>query len=509
MSRSRQSTITIRDLLETSSLQLAVLAGGNGLDRSVTWTHVSELPNPAPWLDGGELLMTNGLGLAADGAAQARLIEQLDERRAAGLALGVRGPELQPELVAEAERRAFPVLAVPLEVPFLSIARMVADANQNSAQQRLLTHVRIFDTLRPGDDPAGAQDIFARLEEISGYRLHLVSATGAPLFGGFRRPPDDVLEALAEESFGVGTSHPAVPGGYAVPVPIEGRAGTYLVALERAGAEPAGLGAVRHMATIAALELSKLYHEREAQRRRGAEIIAKLFAGRLDPSSTEAALLEAGFDPAAPLVVAALRSPDGMLDDDEIHHRLCDLEVPCLLLLDGDLFAVLPAEPNVVPEVVAGLPLCAGVSRERVGMHAWSLARKEALWALERAIVRREDEDAVLRFSQAESSVHWLPTDIGTLENLVQEILSPVMEYDVAHNSTMLQSLQVFFAHNRRLQSAADELFVHKHTLSYRLQRVEQITGRDLSRMEDLVQLWLAVQAYEVVGAESTHHATS
>jgi DNA-binding PucR family transcriptional regulator len=40
---------------------------------------------------------------------------------------------------------------------------------------------------------------------------------------------------------------------------------------------------------------------------------------------------------------------------------------------------------------------------------------------------------------------------------------------------------------------------VHKHTLSYRLGRIEDITGRDLSRMSDLVPLWLAVQAYKIV----------
>jgi purine catabolism regulator len=503
-----RSAITIRDLLETHHLQLEVVSGAAGLDRKVAWTHVSELEDPAPWLDGGELLMTNGLGIPAEPERQVELIERLDERRVAGIAIGVRPPELTAEMRAAADERGFPLLRVPLEVPFLSIARMVADANQNSAQQRLLTHVRIFDTLRPDGPAARPQDIFARLEEISGYSLYLISVVGAPLISGFRRPPESVVEVLRDEDFDPKSANPAVPGGYAVAVPLEQRPGTFLVALEREGVTPAGLGAVRHMATIAALELSKSYHERESMRRHGAEVLTKLFAGTLDLVAATDSLADLGLEPSEKLVVAALRSDSGDLHDDEVHHRLCDLEVPHLMLADRDLFAIMPASADVLDEVVSGLPLRAGVSRERVGVQAWSVARKEAVWALERMNDHANGNGngnangagPVRRFSSADSSVHWLPADIDTLQSLVDEILAPIIEYDSDRNSSMLQSLRVFFDHNRRLQTAAAELHVHKHTLSYRLNRIEQITGRDLSNMGDLVPLWLALQAYEVVG---------
>lgn len=504
-------SITIRDLLESPNLQLTLIsADGGGLDRSVAWTHVSELEDPSPWLDGGELLMTNGLGLPADGKAQAALVERLDERHVAGLAIGIRGPELQPEMLATAEARGFPLLSIPLEVPFLSIARMVADANQNNAQRRLLTHVRIFDTLRPGAHDGDPQEIFQRLEEISGYDLYLISVLGAPLVSGFRRPPDEVVAALGGEDFAPDSGNPAVPGGFAVPVPLEQRPGTFLVALERDEEEAAGLGAVRHIATIAALELSKLYYAREALRRRGAETLAKLFAGRLEPASAGEALGELGLDATAQLVIAALRPDgaagrDGGLHDDELHHRLCDLGLPHMLLADRHLYALLPDDVDALAEALAGLPLLAGVSRPRVGVQGWAVARKEAVWAVERATRRRAEGGAgeqLLRFPRSDAAVHWLPTDIETLQSLVEEILAPILAYDAEHNSAMLRSLQVFFEHDRKLQPAAAELHVHKHTLSYRLSRIEQITERDLSRLADVVQLWLALQAYDIVGAD-------
>jgi purine catabolism regulator len=327
-----------------------------------------------------------------------------------------------------------------------------------------------------------------------------------PLFSGLRSPPQEILEMLRSDEFAADPGSPAVRGGYAVPVPVPGRDGTFLVALERKGAEPAGLGAVRHVATIAALELTKRYYEREAMRRRGTETIAKLFSGRLDAASAEAALEEVGFAPSQSLVVAAVRSTDGPLPDEEIHHRLCDLDIPHLLLLDRDLLVVVPAAPDILERVLAGLAVRAGISGTRVGVRAWSVARKEALWALERSMTSRNADGMVARFPGSEASGHWLPSDIGTLENLVDEILTPLLSYDAEHNSAMVETLTVFFDHDRQLKPASAELYIHKHTLSYRLGRIEEITGRDLSRMEDLVQLWLALRAYRIV---ADHRSTA
>jgi purine catabolism regulator len=50
--------LTVRQLSE--ELGLPVLAGRSGLDAPVRWVHISELPDPTPWLSGGELLLMTG-----------------------------------------------------------------------------------------------------------------------------------------------------------------------------------------------------------------------------------------------------------------------------------------------------------------------------------------------------------------------------------------------------------------------------------------------------------------
>jgi PucR-like helix-turn-helix protein len=76
----------------------------------------------------------------------------------------------------------------------------------------------------------------------------------------------------------------------------------------------------------------------------------------------------------------------------------------------------------------------------------------------------------IASFAVSEASAHRLPADMETLESLVEEILAPLLNnYDGEHSSAMLESLRVYFEHDRHLGAAASELYVHKHTLGYRL----------------------------------------
>ena len=101
-------SITVRELLQLPHLQVSLIAGGSGLDRDISWVHTSDLPNPWEWQGSGELLLTNGTGLAAEEAAQVSLVERLSETGASGLALGLGMPG--PPLTEGALKKADEVL---------------------------------------------------------------------------------------------------------------------------------------------------------------------------------------------------------------------------------------------------------------------------------------------------------------------------------------------------------------------------------------------------------------
>src|SRR6059058_1268443 len=78
--------LTVRQLVDDLD-GVRLVAGAQGLDVPVRWVHISELEDPTPWLSGGELLLTTGLGLGGEDA-QRRFVERLADHQLAGLGLG-------------------------------------------------------------------------------------------------------------------------------------------------------------------------------------------------------------------------------------------------------------------------------------------------------------------------------------------------------------------------------------------------------------------------------------
>lgn len=63
----------------------------------------------------------------------------------------------------------------------------------------------------------------------------------------------------------------------------------------------------------------------------------------------------------------------------------------------------------------------------------------------------------------------------------------------------LIATLDSYFNNNQSIQKAAEELYIHRHTLRYRLNQIEIKTGLDIKSTEDLLKLQLGVMAYKLV----------
>src|SRR5687767_9868822 len=106
-------------------LGLEVVAGSDGLDNTVSWLHVSELEDPTQFLEGGEFLLTTGLGVGELAAAQRAYVRRLARHGLAGLGFGVGFgfAEVPGPLLEEADKLGFPVVTIPYDVPFVAITK--------------------------------------------------------------------------------------------------------------------------------------------------------------------------------------------------------------------------------------------------------------------------------------------------------------------------------------------------------------------------------------------------
>ena len=78
-------------------------------------------------------------------------------------------------------------------------------------------------------------------------------------------------------------------------------------------------------------------------------------------------------------------------------------------------------------------------------------------------------------------------------------LLEPIERGEGEYGGELLRSLEAFIENNGNWERAARQLYCHRHTLRYRIRKIEELTGRDLGRATDRIELWLALQARELV----------
>jgi PucR family transcriptional regulator, purine catabolism regulatory protein len=477
--------ITIQEVVDLSHLGCELVAGHRGASRQATWAHVCELEDPVPWLEGGELLMTTGMAIPRDASRQRDYLSRLYSAGAAALAISkdLRAPDLSPELMQEADRLAFPILLVSIEVPFLAIARIVIMANQDAAHRELVLQLSVFDVLRSGND-GDIASLFRRLEDVSGYSLYLSSPTGSSLLPGVPTFPDTRKDLLGRPS-----DAPAyVPGGYVVSVPIAGRIAGSLLGLWRSGAQPGGLATLQHIATIAALQRATLERERETERREGGELLAELLKGQ--PGGEVAARIRQSLRDAA-IALYLIRTADIEADSAVIHHHLADIGCEHLMVSQQEIILLVPANAPMSDLLNALQGAHAGRSRQFWFGGSFALAERQARAALSRAVERGE---TVVDASSFVSELDWLPSDPVLRRAFTERVLGGLLAQQRTSAERLLDTLRVWLQYGQRSGEAARRLGIHPHTLSYRLRRVEALTGLDLTSPAAVVELWLALE---------------
>jgi PucR family transcriptional regulator, purine catabolism regulatory protein len=370
--------LTVASLV--AELGLELVSGEDSASAHVRWVHSTELPDPTPWLRGGELLLTTGVQL--EGAkAQRELIDRLADHRIAGLGFGTgfRHKRLPAALVTAARKRSFPLFEVPYELPFIAITERAFAELVNERYEMLQRNMA-------GDVLAEAitghlypEEVQARLRPFGiGDQLAVIAfALEDP--GAAAAPLERILERER------------------VPALVALRGGLLCGVVDAGGAEP--------------VELARLVREQLGAR------FGDVRAAASRPAATHALRLS-------------------------FHEARCALEA--VRLANGR-----------APDVA---------SYEHLG--AFQL------------LLSLQDDDALITYCR--------------------RVLGPIEHAEGDYGDELLRSLDTFIEHNGHWERAAAALYCHRHTLRYRMRRVEQLTGRNLQSARDRIEFWLALRGREL-----------
>jgi PucR family transcriptional regulator, purine catabolism regulatory protein len=500
----------LSDLLADPGLGAEVVAGHDGIDTRgpIRWAHTSELQDPTPWLEGGELLLTTGLGVRDDPQAQRRLVLALAERGvvALGFGIGVTLDEVPEAMVRACDDVDLPLFTVPYEIPFIAVSRRVA---HHAFAQQFATLQRAVDLHR---------QVLGAVVAESG--VAGVLATVAPTM------PDATLIVFDFAGTELARVDPAdrteVPGSSAIWNAIRHAGPRARVALDCYSVHSASVTLRDHVEAIVvavtaeplveheqllfeqglagvSLELARNRSVREAQRARVDELLEDVASGRTTRGMIERRLtrLDAtALD--AYRVLAVVRGAGG--DDGALCSVVEDAVVPfgppVVGRLDGSIRAVVPADAAAAEAILAaathrGWPdVRIGRSRAKSDPDALRAALREAQVAL-----RLDGPTAVQDVEELGLSglVAGIRDDLGA-EDFVSRVLGPVIDHDHSESGRLVETLRAYLAHGCRPGPAAQELCIHRHTLTYRLERIRELTGRDPRAGANLVEFGLALE---------------
>lgn len=493
--------ITVEDLVALPELGTTVLAGAGGLGRPIGWAHVCELTTPWDWLGDGDLLMTTGLGIPADAAAQVEFFTRVASAGMVGITVGedMNAPPLTDEAIAAADAADLPLLVTRYEIPFVALARAVAGANQEEERERLTRTQRLYEQMRLLTADTQLSSLLSALAREVGASLAVVDPR-SNLVTGTSHDTAVSPEVVAELRSLDAQSRPAVlrlRADGAVALALPSPRPSFLVARPLTGGS-VDIGLLQHVAAVVATQRAAAVAGRERARRVGASLLAQLVDGRIDPVAAHEQLDERGLAQRV-LVLSACTGDAADPDLTGLHHVLDDAGHGHLLLTRSHITYALTCDGEPVDLLTAALPPGGqvGVSEPFTAIDGAPEAHRQARWSLHVAQVRH---DRVARYGEDAGASVFLPRSLEESSDAAREVLGALLAYDAAHDSRLVQSLRVFLEENRSWQRAAARLIIHKQTLVYRMERVEQITGRRLDRIADVTELWLALQAAAAAG---------
>ena len=169
--------VTLEQLCGRLGSELRPAAPGPIGRQQLTGVHISELADPTPYLEGGELLLTTGIPLVGGPAVIWDYVGRLAHTGIAALALGLGAgtDRVDPELVSACADAALDLLLVPAAVPFLHISRafwqLVGQREQADLASRLSLQTALA-RAATRDDPAQAI-VTALAQGLGGWAAYL------------------------------------------------------------------------------------------------------------------------------------------------------------------------------------------------------------------------------------------------------------------------------------------------------------------------------------------------
>ena len=536
----------VRDLLDVPGLGLSLLTDVSGMDRTIRHVYTTDLPDPSRYLTPGDLVLTGLIWCREPGDAD-RFVSALVKAGVAALGAGEALGKVPAEVIQACGRHGITLLAVPPETSFAAVTEEVGrrlNGDRATAMTRVLGRRRLL--LSAVAEGAGLDAMFRLMGRELGVECWLLTGLGRVVGGTGASLPGPLALRLACEYLKAdrlpAPSEVSAPGAGAGKYTLFGVGGEPRITswfLACAGREqdwPHELReSVAELAADVALERARLDAARTGGRKLAEAIVTMLASGNGEgaaPAEIASLMRAAGLPPDGRYLVAVMSAAaSAMVTGPNADRWRCDLagelalpvaegalvaplgdEIVLLVPSPGDraLDVAAPDDPASAAHLFAAairgaqpvlesdrsrIRLTVGVSAPAEGVTALSGAWHEAGSARRLATLRGGTAISVVTSDEVASHELLLATvPASVLRSFRERLLGPLVAYDDRHRAELLPTLREFLACSGSWNACAAKMYVHVNTVRYRIRRIEELTGRDLSSLNDQVDFFLALR---------------
>lgn len=518
--------ISLKEILESEELKgVKVVAGSKGLDRIVVNVNIMEVPDIEKWVKAGELLLTTGYAIKDDKDALERLIPLLNSKRLAGLGIKPKRylTGYTDEMIRTAESLDFPIIEFPQHMSYSDLIQPILGYITNRQAEVLRkigdANTRLMDIMVNYND---LNKVVHTVEELIGNPVEIDDADNNPLATSITEEGKErINEAKKNNEEIIPIKLPIIALnntlGYLKCYELNGRISkTDMLTLERA-------------TVIIALEFLHQEKIKGIARHYKDQFLIELTSGSItDVKQIIQRARQLNWDLEQEYAILILDcnmnsyEVSGINNYQEFLNKMYDIassaieafeKKPIMGIAGANILMLLPVKK-----------LCMFYAKEsgealiKFGNYLSKEYTKLKIDTLVNIGIGRSygnpaelyksfnEAKKALKISKAmysKKNVMYYE-DLGIFQlfqelnsdgmSFVDNIISPIAEYDERRDSRLMETLEEYFKSNGNIKQVAQKMYIHYNTAIYRMDQIQKLLKVDLSNPDEKLNVEIALK---------------
>lgn len=503
--------ITVEEALQLPELkETKLVAGSQGNKAEIKWITILEIIEDISRIHEGEFLITTGYSLNNRQHEGAQIIANLAGQKLSGVAVhtGFYIEAIPQSMIDAANQYGLPLIEIPKKMNFSQVTRVVLEKVVNSQMKLVSDANRIHDELTSLVlQNYGMATITRKLAKMTDARIRILDKKGEKIdeYPKSQHPARIDSQPLAIES------------NYRYPILVDEKLYGFLNAEKNTPFSQFEQLAMRQATTIYAIEFLKIKIVADTKQHLQGDFLDDLLQkGYVNEQAAVERAHQLGYELAKQNLVMLVQSSHLDRTTTIARDILNQRNEKYMIRQKSDHIVILYMAENDTNAEQEVTTLCSQIIERfktpgSEETDAIGIGTGNAVHGVATIADSARQARYALLFSQYMGKELVPFSELGAYQLFIQlkdngadlapyymSVLGSLIQYDGKHHSHLIQTFEAYVENNLRLRSTADVLFIHRHTLTYRLEQIKKKTGKDVHLASDRTQLHLAVMAYRM-----------